>query len=300
MQNSEDQSLPVGVDGTLTKKCTKCGETKPLEGFSWAKKNVTKCSQCKTCAALVSRQWREENPEKFKKQQENKKAKYHENPEPQREQARQWYVDNPERAKKSRKAWYEANTDRVKELDRARRAEFPEKFTEWNRQWRYNNIERSRYHRRKYKETHKERVKAVNRARVLERYDEVVAKQREWVVANRGRVRAISKTWADKHPGHWRRRELATVTPQWADRSKIGAVYAAAVDLARDLGRPVDVDHIYPILGKTVCGLHTQANLRPLGSTENRSKGNKLPGHLLHELWETSPRLVYFGEVEHA
>jgi hypothetical protein len=301
--NNTTPSRPIGIDGqylgAAAKKCSKCGDLKPLEGYSWTKKDVKRGNICKPCAALIARKWREDNPEHYKRLQVAQKAQYHANPEPTREKAKQWYQDNQERARESKKAWYEANTDRVAELDRARRANFPEKFTEWNRQWRYNNIERSRYHRRKYKETHKEEVKVVNRARVLRKYDEIVAKQKEWVVANRERVRSISKRWRDKHPGHWNRRKLATVIPLWADHDEIEAVYREADEMAKALGRPVDVDHIYPILGRTVCGLHTQANLRPLDALENRSKGNKLPGHLHHELWETSPRLVY-QEKQHA
>lgn len=295
------QSQPIGVDGgqylgTLTKKCSKCVETKPLESFSWGKKGVNRGGICKPCAALITRKWREDNPDRYKALKVAQKESYHADPEYTREKAKQWYLENTERAKANKKAWYEGNKERLAELDKERRRSFPEKFAEWSRQWRYNNLERSRYHRRKYKSTHSEHVKAVNRIRVLARHDEVVAKQREWAKANPERVREIAKRWRDRNPGNWVKRRLAQVTPPWTSSTQIKSVYAQAAKLSRATGEKIDVDHIYPLQGKTVCGLHTPANLRPLKRSENRAKGNKLPGHLKDELWETSPRMVYKGD----
>lgn len=57
-------------------------------------------------------------------------------------------------------------------------------------------------------------------------------------------------------------------TPGWADKSAIGEIYRKA----RELG--MTVDHIVPLRGKNVCGLHTESNLRIISAKENCSKRN--------------------------
>lgn len=57
-------------------------------------------------------------------------------------------------------------------------------------------------------------------------------------------------------------------TPKWANLDKIREIYK---------NRPEGhhVDHIIPLNGKNVCGLHVETNLQYLKATENLSKGNK-------------------------
>ena len=57
-------------------------------------------------------------------------------------------------------------------------------------------------------------------------------------------------------------------TPVWADHKAIDLFYQTALPGEQ-------VDHIIPIRGKTVSGLHCEANLQHLRTTENRTKGNK-------------------------
>jgi 5-methylcytosine-specific restriction endonuclease McrA len=58
-------------------------------------------------------------------------------------------------------------------------------------------------------------------------------------------------------------------TPPWANKEAIASVYAAAQP------SNLHVDHIVPLQGKRVSGLHAETNLQLLTATQNTSKGNR-------------------------
>jgi hypothetical protein len=75
---------------------------------------------------------------------------------------------------------------------------------------------------------------------------------------------------------NWRMKRVRQATPKWADYQSIAAFYDQAAFLTRSTGIPHEVDHVLPIAGKTVCGLHVHDNLRVVPRSENRRKCNKL------------------------
>lgn len=87
------------------------------------------------------------------------------------------------------------------------------------------------------------------------------------------RKNKASLDWAKRHPGKAlakvRKRELTRLerVPAWADHAKIKDFY---------INRPngMAVDHIIPLNGLLVSGLHCESNLQYLCSKENSSKGN--------------------------
>lgn len=68
-------------------------------------------------------------------------------------------------------------------------------------------------------------------------------------------------------------------TPKWLTKEQkkaIADVYAEAAIRTAETGVSHVVDHIIPLRGKTVCGLHVPWNLRAITSAENSKKGNRL------------------------
>lgn len=91
---------------------------------------------------------------------------------------------------------------------------------------------------------------------------------------NKAKVIANATAWGKAHP-HIRRAGCAKryadktrATPPWADLKAIGAIYKEAVATG------MHVDHIVPLHGKKVSGLHVHWNLQLLTPEENRKKHN--------------------------
>lgn len=72
---------------------------------------------------------------------------------------------------------------------------------------------------------------------------------------------------------------LKDATPPWfslQDRGKVKELYRIAALLSGATGESWHVDHIIPLNGKMVSGLHIPDNLRVIRGKENLSKGNSL------------------------
>lgn len=85
----------------------------------------------------------------------------------------------------------------------------------------------------------------------------------------------------DKHCArqNLRRASKLKATPSWLTESHklhIACKYSLAAMLSKNTEEQYHVDHIVPLKGKTVCGLHVPWNLRVIPAQENLRKSNKI------------------------
>jgi len=94
--------------------------------------------------------------------------------------------------------------------------------------------------------------------------------KRAWKARNRGVV--AENTAA-------RKKHIRLATPHWltkAHKTQIKAFYLEAERLKSQTGIDHEVDHIVPVRGGIVSGLHVPWNLRVITAAENQSKNRRL------------------------
>ena len=196
--------------------------------------------KCKSCTALKRKEIRKLHPEQI---------------ELNKQRLKKWRIENPDKSRAATRAWKENNSEYAVAYNKHRYATKKEQITQ---------------QLKLYRELNRDKVRELNRKN-YHKHREVCRKRHKiWARKNRGVCNAKS-----------RERELAKIkrTPKWLsndDRWLIKEIYVLSALRTKLFGFAWHVDHIVPLRGKSVSGLHVANNLRVIPAVINISKGNRL------------------------
>lgn len=127
----------------------------------------------------------------------------------------------------------------------------------------------------------------IKKKKIAERKPHRLAKKREYTKKRyhtQGEKERL-KRWKKDNPewvranGVERRARKLNATPDWLtkeQKAEIVEIYRKRQIISDEMGEVYHVDHIVPLRGKDVCGLHVPWNLQIISKTENLEKGNRL------------------------
>ena len=135
-------------------------------------------------------------------------------------------------------------------------------------------------------ERNKELTKERARARDLANPEQAAARKAKWRLENKEMHNSINRAWGlknkDRKAALQAKRRAAQLqrTPAWLtaeDHRLMADYYQMAKELEVIFPWKQHVDHIVPLQGKLVSGLHTPLNLQILSEAANLQKSNKTP-----------------------
>lgn len=219
--------------------CKKCNVEKQQDEYQLDKRRGKYYATCRQCRVQASREHRLKNLEKYR--------------ERTRLYVQKWRKENPDKANAICRRWAEKNREYVRSYHRVKSAEWRAKNPE--KEWRLTNPEAAK------ESGKKARIKWLEKNPNY--HHEHYVKNKSMYVANRANRRDLQ----------------AQATPKWLtniQKAQIAEFYEIAKTKEMQTGQKYHVDHIIPINGQNVCGLHVPWNLQIITATENLSKGNRM------------------------
>lgn len=138
-----------------------------------------------------------------------------------------------------------------------------------NRLWSVHNPTKHNLHKAKWKKDNPEKVKNIDKLYRKNNSEKIKTASKIFTLNNPGKSNAQTAK---------RRSKKLNATPKWLIKEQLKEIrqfYIIAKELQWLSEEPLHVDHIIPLQGKNVSGLHVPWNLQILPRKMNISKGNR-------------------------
>jgi hypothetical protein len=216
----------------------------------------------KASASARTKAWREANAERHKAS------------------TRDYYLANRERIKARAKVWREANAERQRATILAWEARNAERVRATRQEYRQKNSARLVAKAKAWKAANPGRVRASQRARAAVNVEKLRAARKRWEERNPSAAEESARRYRERNRAEIRARLAASKEGRekrrvlWANQDAILDIYRQAELMTRTTGRLHVVDHIIPLQGREVSGLHVETDLRVIEHRENARKHN--------------------------
>ena len=161
------------------------------------------------------------------------------------------------------------SVDKAKLYQAAYREKNKDVRNAWHRENYAKNKEAIKATKKKYKAVNAEDIKVKNRADYEKHRERYLSQKKEYRALNKGKINALNAA---------RKRVIKQQTPKWVgvtEKFFILEAYELSALRTEMFGFSWNVDHIIPLQGKIVSGLHVPNNLQVIPAIENIRKKNK-------------------------
>jgi hypothetical protein len=173
-----------------------------------------------------------------------------------------------------KKELYQQNRERVLQYMKVQGALYrkanPDKRSANSAKWKQNNKERVRLLEAIRRDANRQQFRENAKKSYYKHREKNLQRQKEWRQSNKGMVNAFTAE---------RKATILQRTPKWLtkeDKWLIKEAYELAALRSKMFGFAWHVDHIFPLRGKTVSGLHVPENLQVIPEIVNLQKGNRI------------------------